>query len=42
MNTPPATKISLIETISNHPDSARWTEFCRTYEQPMHAYLASH
>lgn len=42
MNTPPATKISLIETISNCPDSARWTEFCRTYEQPMHAYLASH
>ena len=42
MNTPPATKISLIETISNCPDSARWTEFCRTYEQPMRAYLASH
>ena len=42
MNTPPATKISLIETISNCPDSARWTEFCRTYEQPMRAYLATH
>lgn len=42
MNTPPTTKISLIETISSHPDSARWTEFCRTYEQPMRAYLASH
>ena len=42
MNTPPATKISLIETISNCPDSVRWTEFCRTYEQPMRAYLASH
>lgn len=42
MNTPPATKISLIETISNCPDSARWTEFCRIYEQPMRAYLATH
>ena len=42
MNTPPTTKISLIETISNCPDSARWTEFCRTYEQPMRAYLATH
>ena len=42
MNTPPATKISLIETISNCPDSARWTEVCRTYEQPMRAYLATH
>ena len=42
MNTPPATKISLIETISNCPDSARWTEFCSTYEQPMRAYLATH
>ena len=42
MNTPPATKISLIETISNCPDSARWIEFCRTYEQPMRAYLATH
>ena len=42
MSTPPQTRISLINTIANHPDSARWTEFCRTYEQPMRAYLASH
>lgn len=42
MNTPPQTRISLINTIANHPESARWTEFCRAYEQPMRAYLASH
>ena len=42
MNKPPQTRISLINTIANHPESARWTEFCRAYEQPMRAYLASH
>lgn len=42
MNTPPQTRISLINTIANHPESARWTEFWRAYEQPMRAYLASH
>ena len=33
---------SLVTIRSNCPDSARWTEFCRTYEQPMRAYLATH
>lgn len=42
MNTHPATRISLIQTIASHPDSARWAEFYRIYEQPMRAYLATH
>lgn len=41
MNTHPATRISLIQTIASHPDSARWAEFYRIYEQPMRSYLAS-
>ena len=42
MNTPPQTKITLINTIRSHPDSARWTEFFQLYEQPMRAYLAAY
>ena len=38
----PQTKITLINTIRSHPDSARWTEFFQLYEQPMRAYLAAY
>ena len=38
----PQTKITLINTIRSHPESARWTEFFQLYEQPMRAYLTAY
>ena len=37
----PETRISILTSISNSADSARWAEFIRTYERPMRGFLFS-
>ena len=37
----PKTSITLLKAIANDTTSVRWTEFCRAYDGPMHAFLAA-
>ena len=37
----PATSVTLLRAISGAPDSVRWVEFFRRYEEPMRAFLAA-
>lgn len=37
----PKTSITLLKAIANDSASVRWAEFCRVYDGPMHAFLAS-
>lgn len=38
----PLTSVSLIRTLSQDPQSARWAELYRLYEEPMRAFLQAH
>ena len=37
----PKTSITLLKAIANDAASVRWSEFCRVYDGPMHAFLAA-
>ena len=37
----PATSITLLKSLANGTDNARWAEFFRIYEQPMRSFLSA-